>query len=114
MIQKQRADFRMTENTMKNLFLVAGIFLMIFSVDGFLLLDSFIPDCQGFTGMSLFVFVALGFDSRAILSNPGCLESFTSQIICGILFVVGLCMLIQSIVKRQKNKIQNNRQDVFA
>ena len=37
---------------MKTKFLIIiGIFLVIFSVDGFLLLDSSIPECKGFTAM---------------------------------------------------------------
>ena len=80
---------------------------MIFCVDGILFLDSVVPECRGFTGMGLFVFVTLGFDSRAILSNPDCLESFSGQMISGILFVAGLGMTIHVIVKRQKMVIQN-------
>ena len=56
--------------------IIIGIFLMIFSVDGFLLFDSSIPECKGFTGMGWFVFLHLGFEPRAILSNPNCLTSF--------------------------------------
>ena len=88
------------------LFLIIGIFLMIFGIDGALLLDSSIPECKGFTGMGLFVFVTLGLDSRAILSNPDCHESFAGQIISGILFVVGLSLVIQIIFKKQ-NQFQN-------
>ena len=39
------------------LFLIIGIFLMIFGVDRVLLLDSAIPECKGFTEIALFVFV---------------------------------------------------------
>ena len=80
---------------------------MIFGIDGILFLDSAVPECRGFTGMGLFVFVTLGFDSRAILSNPDCLESFSGQMMSSILFVVGLGMTIHVIVKRQKKVIQN-------
>ncbi len=91
------------------LLLIVGIFLMIFSVDGILLLDSSVPECRGFTGMGLFVFVTLGFDSRAILSNPDCLESFTGQIVSVTLFVIGLGIIIRRIIKRQNNlqKLKN-------
>ena len=87
--------------TNARLLLITGIFLMIFGIDGILLLDSSIPECSGFTGMALFVFVTLGFDSRAILSNPDCLESFAGQIISGILFVTGISMTIHVIFKKQ-------------
>ena len=89
------------------LLIISGIFLMIFGIDGILFLDSAVPECRGFTGMGLFVFVTLGFDSRAILSNPDCLESFSGQMMSSILFVVGLGMTIHVIVKRQKKVIQN-------
>lgn len=94
--------------------LVIGIFLMIFGIDSFLLLDSSIPECKGFTGMALFVFVTLGFDSKAILSNPDCLESFTGQIISSILFMIGFTILVYVIIQRNKNKIQNHQQDIFT
>ena len=87
--------------TNARLLLITGIFLIIFGIDGILLLDSSIPECSGFTGMALFVFVTLGFDSRAILSNPDCLESFAGQIISGILFVTGISMTIHVIFKKQ-------------
>ena len=90
------------------LFLVIGIFLMVFSIDAFLLLDSSMPGCRGFTGMSLFVFVTLGFDSRTILSNPDCYEAFTGQIVSGMLFAIGFGFIVHLIVRRYKN-IQNNR-----
>ena len=80
---------------------IIGIFLMIFGIDGFLLLDSAVPECRGFTGMALFVFVTLGFDSRAITSNPDCLESFAGQIISGILFLTGIIMITHVLLKNQ-------------
>lgn len=91
------------------LFLIIGIFLIIFGTDGFLLLDSSVPECSGFTGMALFVFLTLGFDSRAILSNPDCLESFVGQIVSGILLVIGLAIIIYKIIKRQNSlqKLKN-------
>ena len=80
---------------------------MIFGVDGVLLLDSAVPECKGFTGMALFVFVTLGFDSRAIMSNPDCLESFVGQIINGTLFVTGLSMVIHTVLKKQNQGNSN-------
>jgi len=74
---------------------------MVFGTDGFLFLDSSVPGCKGFTGMALFVFVTLGFDSREILSNPDCLESFAGQIVSGILFVTGISMIIHVMFKKQ-------------
>lgn len=85
---------------------------MIFGIDGILFLDSAVLECKGFTGMGLFVFVTLGFDSRAILSNPDCLESFSGQMISSILFVTGLSMTIHVIVKRQKSIIQNKQETI--
>ncbi len=73
---------------------------MIFGIDGVLFLDSTIPECKRFTGMALFVFVTLGFDSRAILSNPDCLVPFVGQIISSTLFVIGLGMMIHLIINR--------------
>lgn len=96
------------------LFLFVGIFLMVFGIDGFLLLDSSVPECKGFIGMALFVFVTLGFDSRAILSNPDCLESFAGQIINIILFMIGCTILVCAIIQRKKNEIQNSQQDIFT
>ena len=88
---------------------ITGIFLMIFGIDGFLLLDSSVPECKGFTGMTLFVFVTLGFDSRVILSNLDCLESFAGQIIGGAIFLLGLGMMLHKIIKIQNNyqKLKN-------
>ena len=87
------------------LLIIIGIFLIIFGVDGILFLDSAIPECRGFTGTGLFVFVTLGFDSRAIMSNPDCLVSFYSQIISGMLFIIGLSMISYILIKRQ-NRVQ--------
>jgi len=78
---------------------------MIFSVDGFLLFDSSIPECKGFTGMGWFVFLHLGFEPRAILSNPNCLTSFYVQTSISILFAIGLGLIIQLVIKRHKDKI---------
>ena len=87
---------------------------MIFGIDGFLFLDSSVPECRGFTGMALFVFVTLGFDSRAILSNPDCLESFVGQIISSISFAMGLGIMINLIIKKRKTRIQNNQRNILA
>ena len=95
--------------------LVFGIFLMIFSIDGILLLDSMIPECRGFVGMGWFVFVTLGFDPMAILSNPDCLISFYVQTVGVILFVLGLVLIIHLIIKRydsrfsQEIRLENER-----
>ena len=93
---------------------VIGIFLMIFGIDGVLLVDSSTSQCMGFTGMALFVFVTLGFDSRAILSNPDCFESFFGQIVSSILFTIGLGIMINTIIKKRKHKIQNNQRNILA
>ena len=104
-----RIIFRLTQKTKNNLFMVFGIFLMIFSADGIMLLDSTIPECKGFAGMGLFVFVTLGFDTRAIMSNSDCLRSFLVQVVGSILFTVGLGMMIYAVFHRQKNKIQDKQ-----
>ena len=83
--------------------IISGIFLMIFGIDGILFLDSAVPECRGFTGMGLFVFVTLGFDSRAILSNSDCLESFVGKIIGVTLFAISLGIMIEKIIKRQNS-----------
>ena len=88
---------------MKTRLLIIVIFLMIFGADGFLLLDSSVPECKGFAGMAMFVFVTLGFDSRAILSNPNCLESFAGHIASMTLFGIGIGIIIHKIIKRQKS-----------
>jgi len=91
---------------MKTRFLLAiGTFLMIFSVDGILFLDSTISECRGFMGMDWFVFITLGFNPMAILSNSECLTSFYMQTACVILFVIGLSLTIHLIIKRYKDKI---------
>jgi len=91
---------------MKIRFLLAiGIFLMIFSIDGILFLDSAIPECRGFMGMGWFVFITLGFNPMAILSNPDCLTSFYVQTSGVILFLIGLSLIIHLIIKRYKDRI---------
>ena len=85
--------------------LIVGIFLVIFSVDGFLFLDSLFSECKGFTGMGWFVFFHLGFEPMTILSNPECLPSFYTQTVMLILFTVGVFLILYPIIKRNKNKI---------
>lgn len=87
------------------LLIIIGIFLVIFSIDGFLLLDSSIPECKGFTGTGWFVFLSLGFESMAILSNPECLISFYGQTGISILFAIGIWLILYPIIKRHKHKI---------
>ena len=83
--------------------IVVGIFLIIFGIDGILLLDFSIPECKGFAWMGLFVFVTLGFDSRAIMSNPDCFESFVGPIASMALFGIGLGIIMRKIIKRQNS-----------
>ena len=111
-LYQKRTIFKIPQKTKNNLLMIFGIFLIIFSVDGIMLLDSTIPECKGFAGMSLFVFVSLGFDSRAITSNPDCLGSFFIQVLGGLLFVAGLGMMVYDIFHRQKNKIQDKQQKI--
>ena len=111
-LYQRKTIFRMPQKTKNNLLMTFGIFLIIFNVDGIMLLDSTIPECRGFAGMALFVFVTLGFDSRAITSNPDCLGSFFIQVIGSVLFAAGIGMMIYAIRYRQKNKIQDKRQTV--
>jgi len=113
-LYQRRSVFRIPQKTKNNLLLVFGMFLMVFSVDGIMLLDSTIPERKGFAGMGIFVFVTLGFDSRAIMSNPDCLGSFSVQIIGGMLFALGLGMVIYAIIQRQKNKIQSKHGIIFT
>lgn len=81
---------------------IIGIFLMIFGIDGILFLDSVIPECKGFVGMGWFVFITLGFNPMAILSNPECLTSFYAQTFSGSLFVIGIVLMAYFMIKRQK------------
>ena len=95
---------------MKTKFLIIfGIFLVIFSVDGFLLLDSSIPECKGFTAMGWFVFFSLGFEPMAILSNPECLELFAGQIVSVTLFAMGLGIIIRKMmnIRNVSQKLKN-------
>ena len=85
--------------------LIVGIFLTIFSIDGILFLDSVIPECKGFTGMGWFVFFVKGFEPMAILSNSECLTSFYFQTGSSILFIIGLSLVINQVMKKQKDKI---------
>lgn len=87
------------------LLIIIGIFLVIFSVDGFLLIDSSIPECKGFTAMGWFVFLHLGFEPMAILSNPECLTPFYAQTGILISFVLGVFLIFYQVIKRHKNKI---------
>ena len=91
---------------MKTRFLITiGIFLAIFSVDGFLFLDSSIPECRGFAAMGWFVFLHLGFELTAIASNPECLASFFAQTGISILFGIGIFLILYAAIKRNKYKI---------
>lgn len=90
--------------------IIIGIFLVIFSTDGFLLFDSSIPECKGFTGMGWFVFIHLGFEPMAILSNPECLTFFYAQTSILVLFALGVSLIIYSVITRHKNK-QNTIDD---
>lgn len=90
--------------------LVIGIFLVIFSVDGILFLDSAVPECKGFIGMGLFVFITLGFNPMAILSNPDCLTSFYVQTSGVILFVIGISLTIHLIIKQYKERVSQGVQ----
>lgn len=83
-----------------------GIFLVIFSVDGFLLFDSSIPKCNGFTGMGWFVFFSLGFEPMAILSNHECLTPFYAQTAISILFAVGIWLILYPVIKRHNCKLR--------
>ena len=85
--------------------IIIGIFLVIFSVDGFLLLDSSIPECNGFTAMGWFVFFSLGFEPMAILSNPECITPFYVQTGISILFTLGGFLIFYQVIKRHKDKI---------
>ena len=85
--------------------IIIGIFLVIFSIDGFLLLDSSIPECKGFTAMGWFVFLHLGFEPMAILSNPECGTSFYVQTGISILFALGVFLTFYPVIKIHKNKI---------
>ena len=89
---------------MKILFVI-GIFLAIFSVDGFLFLDTSIPDCKGFAAMGWFVFFHLGFEPMAILSNPECLPSFYTQTVISILFGIGIFLILYPVIKIRKYRI---------
>ena len=85
---------------------MTGIFLMIFSLKGFLLFDSSIPECKGFTGMGWFVFLSMGFEPRAISSNPECLTPFYAQTGFSIIFAIGVWLVLYPIIKRHKEKFR--------
>ena len=87
------------------LLLIIGIFLVIFSIDGFLLLDSAIPECKGFTDMGWFVFFHMGFEPMAILSNPECLTPFYAQTGISFLFGIGIFLILYPVIKIRKYKI---------
>lgn len=59
--------------------------------------------------MGWFVFIHLGFEPMAILSNPDCLTSFYVQTNFSILFAIGLGLIIQLMIKRHKDKIENKK-----
>ena len=92
-------DVKMKTRTL----IIIGIFLMIFSIDGILFLESAIPECRGFTGMGWFVFIAMAFNPMTILSNPDCLTSFYVETISGVLFTIGFGLIIHLIVQRRNN-----------
>ena len=75
---------------------------MIFGIDGILFLESAIPECIGFTGMGWFVFITMGFEPRAILSNTECLTSFYVQTISGTLFSIGIGLVAYLMIRKQK------------
>ena len=104
-LYQRRSVFRRPKITNRNIFLASGIFLMIFGIDGFLLLDSSIPECRGFTGMGWFVFFSLGFEPMAVLSNPECLTPFYAQTGILILFAIGVFLAFYPVIKRHKDKI---------
>ena len=114
MIYQRRFIFRIPQNKKNNFLIVFAIFLMIFGVDGILLLDSTVPECVGFAAMGLLVFVHLGFDFKAIYSNPDCLVSFTVQIIGSVLFTIGLGIMLYILIKKQQSKAQNNQKNILA
>ena len=107
-LYKRRFIFRVPKNKKNNILTVFAIFLMIFGIDGILLLDSTMPECRGFAAMGLLVFIHLGFDSRAIYSNPDCFVSFSVQIIGSVLFAIGLGVMLYVLAKKQQNKVQKN------
>lgn len=88
-----------------SLLIMIGIFLAIFSVDGFLFLESSIPECRGFAAMGWFVFLHLGFEPMVISSNPDCLASFFAQTGVSILFGIGIFLILYAAIKRNKYKI---------
>ena len=97
------------------LILIIGIFLMIFSIDGILLSDSALPECVGFTGMGWFVLISTSLDPRisadpmmAILSDHECIPTFYIQTGSGILFVVGLALIVHLMIKRKKNRLNGD------
>lgn len=104
-LYQRRSVFRRAKITNRNIFLVSGIFLMIFGIDGFLLFDSSIPECRGFTGMGWFVFFALGFEPMAISSNPECMTPFYAQTGISVLFAIGVFLAFYPVIKRPKDKI---------
>lgn len=87
------------------LLMIIGVFLLIFGIDGFLLLDSSILECKGFTGMGWFVFFSLGFEPMSVLSNPECLTPFYTQTGILILTAIGIWLILYSIIKKHKAKI---------
>ena len=88
-----------------DLVLVIGIFLMIFSVDGILFSNSILPECIGFTGMGWFVFILKPFDAVTALSNHECFPTFCVQTVSGVLFIVGLALIVRLMIKRKKNQL---------
>ena len=103
-LYQRRYVFR-TRNANRNIFLVSGIFLIIFGIDGFLLFDSSIPECRGFTGMGWFVFFSLGFEPMGILSNPECMTPFYAQTGITVLFAIGAFLIFYVIIEKHRDKI---------
>ena len=88
-----------------DLVLIIGIFLMIFSVDGILFSDSILPECTGFTGMGWFVLISKPFGAVTVLPNHECFSAFCVQTVSGVLFIVGLALIVHLMIKRKKNQL---------
>jgi len=83
---------------------IIGIFSMIFSIAGILLLQYLQPECNAFLGVGWFVFTILGFNSSDIYSNPDCIPSYYLGVHYTILFIIGASIVIYQIIKRQNLK----------
>ena len=83
------------------LLLVIGIFLMIFSLDSILFLESAISDCKDFTGMEWFIFITSGFNPMDFMSHHSeCQTSFYVETISAVLFAIGFGLVIHLIVQK--------------